>query len=345
MSLTVHILPETTATLPLWVCAEVRLIAPLCHPSVNRRINATYSLNASLPGGRLDAVIMQRGGWPGLTLSNARDVVRGIRARGAKLIYDIDDDLLTSHPIPAIDMELAERRPIIHFLASEADTIICSTKALAERFTAWQAPKKIWRNALDERLIQRRSPNQSKQIGKNKIGYAGTASHLRDLLSVTEPVRAALANRVKDASLEFIGATDPTHLQGLFGPWLGRAPRAATDYKTYLELMQTEVRWDVAIAPLIAGRFNEAKSDIKFLEYSAFGFPGVYSASHAYSSVVPDELGIIATRDGFGQAILDLLDSPERRALIAENAYEYVIQERTLAAHANDLVSIIETAL
>ena len=116
MMLSIHILPETLPAPPLWVCAELRLMNPLTHPSVQHRVKVTFSLDGKLPDGRLDVVLVQRAGWPGLTLARAQELVRTIRVRGAKLAYDIDDDLLCTHPIPSIDAELERGRSVIRLL-------------------------------------------------------------------------------------------------------------------------------------------------------------------------------------------------------------------------------------
>ncbi|MGR3526139.1 MAG: hypothetical protein ACU0CT_09050 [Paracoccaceae bacterium] len=345
MSLHVHIIPESYPTPPLWVCAEVRLINPLTHPSVEGFVKTSYSVDGSFPDNRIDVVVTQRGGRPEWSFEDAQTFVRLVRTKGAKLVYDIDDDLLGAHPIPAIEADLARKRRVIRFLASEADLIICSTAPLADRMAWSPAPKLVWRNALDERLFRTRSAKVLHRGRRLAVGYAGTPSHLRDLLSVTESLRGALAAEKNRVGLEFFGATDADHLQALFGSLLFSQPRAADFYHPYLEAMQSDVTWDVAIAPLLACPFNESKSDIKFLEYSAFGFPGVYSASDAYSSVVHQQTGLLADVDDFGQSVLTLLDSPELRTQLIKNAYEYVMQERTLATRARELVSIIDSTM
>ena len=340
----IHILPETPPRLPLYACAEIRLIKPLTHPSVNNRLNVSTSLDGRLPGGRIDAVLLQRGGWPGLTVHDAQLLVREIRARGAKLIYDIDDDLLCPHPIPTIEAALEHCRPIVKFLACEADVIICSTDQLALRMASWPAPKRVWPNAVDERLFRKPDLNRMKQAGRQVVGYAGTASHMRDLLSVVESLRGALAQRPDRAGLDILGIADENIVKALFGHLLSNEPRAATDYLSYLKAMHTGMRWDVAIAPLLECEFNRSKSDIKFLEYAMFGIPGVYSESDAYSAVTNGDLGVTAPHADFGRAVCDLLDAPERRRIMAQNARAYVMQERTLAVSARELAGIIETA-
>jgi glycosyltransferase involved in cell wall biosynthesis len=341
----VHVLPETPRTRPFWVCAELRLISPLTHPSVSSRIHFSFSLDGTLPSGRLDAVLVQRRGWPGLTLADAQELVRAVLARGAKLIYDIDDDLLCTHPIPSIEADIQHGRPVVRFLAAEANMIICSTDAMASRMAALPAPKKVWRNALDERKFIKPKSASIKRRSRQTAGYAGTPSHLRDLLSVTESLRGSLSMKADRVGLDFMGVADVSHLNNLFGLLLSNAPRSVTDYNSYLETMQTEVHWDVAMAPLLECGFNESKSDIKFLEYGAFGMPGVYSKSNAYATVIDGELGILAEHADFGRAVLDLLEAPERRRVIAQNAYDYVMQERTLTTCAGHLIAIIEALL
>ena len=344
MTLHIHILPETLQTPPLWACAQLRLINPLTHPSVENSLNVSYSLDGRLRSGRIDAVLLQRCGWPGLTLHEAQLLVQEIRARGAKLIYDIDDDLLCSHPIPAINTELKRGRTIVQFLAYEADLIICSTDQLALRMTSWRAPKLVWKNAIDERMF--RTPNLSRmeQAERQVVGYAGTPSHLRDLLSVAESLRGSLDQRSDRVGLDFFGAADAIILKDLFGHLLSSEPSSATDYVSYLNALQSRTRWDVAIAPLLKCKFNESKSDIKFLEYAMLGIPGVYSESEAYSTVTNGELGVPARSIEFGRAVCDLLDAPERRRIIVQNSYQYVMQERTLAACARRLAVIVESA-
>ena len=344
MTLHIHILPETPQRPPLWVCAQLRLIKPLTHPSVKNCINVSYSLDGRLRSGRIDAVLVQRHGWPSLTLHDAQLLVQEIRDRGAKLIYDIDDDLLCSHPIPAINADLERRCPIVQFLAYEADLIICATDQLVLRMASFHAPKLVWQNALDERMFHTPNLTRMEQFEHQVVGYAGTPSHMRDLLSVVESLRGSLVQRSGCVGLDFIGITDANTLKDLFGHILSNEPSSATDYLSYLKVMQTGTRWDVAIAPLLRCKFNESKSDIKFLEYAMLGIPGVYSESEAYSAVTNGDLGVSAQYAEFGRAVCELLDLPERRRAIAQNAYQYVMQERTLATCARKLVEIVKTA-
>ena len=76
-----------------------------------------------------------------------------------------------------------------------------------------------------------------------------------------------------------------------------------------------------------------------------FDIPGVYSDSDAYNAVTSRYIGVTVQHAEFGRAVCDLLDTPERRRILARNAYQYVMQERTLAVCARKLAEIVETAI
>ncbi len=342
----VHLMPESPPTRPYSVCAEVRLINPFTHPSVGDRVKTTYSFDPELPREKIDVVVVQRHGIPGFTVQDAADMVRAIRKAGAKLVYDIDDDLLLAHPVHKVEDYLRQVRPVGRFLAREADLIICSTPTLAERFAPFETPKAVWRNAIDDRMmIGTRPPAASSRAAPVVVGYAGTPTHLPDLLSVTEGLRKTLGPRAGEVSLDFLGVADIEKLTALFGDLLAAAPRHAKGYRDYFRDMQKKSGWDVAIAPLQDTPFNHSKSDIKFLEYAVFGVPGVYSRCKAYDTVQDGKTGLLAERETFAEVLADLLDSPARRASIAQDAYDYVRAERTLEKSAGKLIDIVETIL
>lgn len=346
MTLRIHLVPQSYETRPYWVCAELRLINPFTHPSVANRVKTTFGFDLNLPNEKIDVVVVQRQGFPGFTLKDAAELVQAIRKSGAKLVYDIDDDLLCTHPVRNVDELLNRLRPIVRFLAREADLIVCSTSTLKDRFASFEVPKGVWQNAIDERMIISRkvTPKASKSRSR-VVGYAGTPTHLPDLLSVTEDLRRTLVARDDSISLDFFGVADETQLTALFGEKMSATPKGTKGYRDYFKTMQKRLSWDVAIAPLHDNAFNRSKSDIKFLDYAVFGVPGVYSSSNAFKTVKNRETGMVADKGYFGEVLAELLDSPSLRTSISEAAYDYVRSERTLEKRAGDLIDLVETVL
>ena len=81
--------------------------------------------------------------------------------------------------------------------------------------------------------------------------------------------------------------------------------------------------WDIGLAPLELTLLHDCKTNNKFREYGACGIPGIYTSSPAYKEwVVDHENGLLVaqTRDGWYDALVELIDRPELRERIKENA-------------------------
>jgi len=340
-----HVIPEGPAEGPVWGCGEIRLIRPLTHPTVARRFRVTVGRNMVLPSGRIDAVVTQRAATVEATLDSTLALVREVRRRRLPLVYDIDDDLLTRHPDFTADTALATRRPQIRLLLREADAVITSTPALAERIRHINPRVSVWRNALDDSLIL---PMRSDWASRNPrdLLYMGTVTHLPDLMSVVASLEANLAPMDDKPTFDIVGISDDPRISSLLARVCQTeiAP-AITDYSGFLLGMQRRGAWRVGLAPLAPNVFNRCKSDIKFLDYAVIGAVGVYVDSPVYAAVRPGETGLLARREAFGEAVRELLQSPDVAARIRSQAREYVLAERMLSERASDLADLVEQAL
>jgi glycosyltransferase involved in cell wall biosynthesis len=340
-----HVIPEGPAEGPVWGCGEIRLVRPLCHPSVAHRFRVTVGRQMRLPPGRIDAVVTQRAGTVEATLDSTLGLLREVRRRRLPLIYDIDDDLLSRHPEAAADAALTNRRSQIRLLLREADTVVASTPELADRVRHINTRVSVWPNALDDALIL---PVRSdwESASPRDLLYMGTITHLPDLMSVVAALEEYLAPLENRPTLDIVGVSDDPRISALLSRVCQTqiAP-AVRNYSEFLLGMQRRGAWRVGIAPLLPHPFNRSKSDIKFLDYAVIGTVGVYADSPVYAAVRAGETGVLARPDGFGQAVRDLLDSPGRAACIRARARDYVLSERVLSRRAGDLADIIEQAL
>ena len=109
-----HLIPETPSDGPTWACAEIRLLRPYRHPSNSNRLRVT--VGRSLAGERPHLVVLQRGGPIGSKLSEIIELCAAIKAVGAKIVYDLDDDLLARHSSAAVERGLEDMRPRVKFL-------------------------------------------------------------------------------------------------------------------------------------------------------------------------------------------------------------------------------------
>jgi len=341
----VHVIPDGSADGPIWGSGEIRLVRPLTHPTLAHRFRVTVRREMSLPPGRIDVVVTQRAATAEATLDSTLALVREVRRRRLLLIYDIDDDLLSRHPVSAIDADLAIRRPRIRLLLREADAVVVSTPAMAERVRHLNSQISVWPNALDDSLILPVRPDRACRNARDLL-YMGTITHLADLMSIVGTLQTELVSMDDRPTLDIVGVSEDPRIASLLSQvcHTNVAP-AITDYSKFLLGMQAAEGWRVGIAPLLPHLFNQCKSDIKFLDYAVIGAAGVYADSPVYAAVRPGETGIIARPEAFGAAVRDLLQSPDLARSIRKQARDYVLTERVLSRRARDLGNIVEQAL
>lgn len=154
-----------------------------------------------------------------------------------------------------------------------------------------------------------------------RVGWAGSNSHGGDL-NLIEDVVKALAAEVNWILLGYC----PNRLKPYVREF--HPPVAVKDYPEAL----ASLGLDVAIAPLAANAFNEAKSNLKLLEYGALGYAVVCSNLLPYQGRLP-VVRVANTTQQWVAAIRRLVaDGAERealgRALQAEVRRDWMIDAR-----------------
>lgn len=335
-----HIIPETPEHGPPWACAEIRLLRPYGHVSLSRRLSLTTG--PRLPSGRVDAVVTQRGGPVGATLPEIVELVAALKSRGIRLVYDLDDDLLATHPSPPVERFLESMRPKVRYLLREADLITVSTPMLSMRLGVGRSDVQVWPNALDEALV----PALRHTRPGADIGYFGTNSHLQDLMAVASDLSASASRQSKRPTAEFCGVTDDPRIGAILGHSMTVSVRPTQgDYSKFHLMLANEAQWRVGLAPLSPGPFNDAKSDIKALDYAAAGIPVIASNVTPYADAANHETIILASPGGFGEAAFRLLNDEGERTRLATAAHCHLMERRVLAVRVESLFSMLEQAL
>ncbi len=273
-----------------------------------------------------DVVIFQRIAGPPTMLQ----VLERAQRRGALTIYEIDDNLLETPPLNpnyAYYHDSATRGVMIPLMA-RVDALTVSTTPLMEQLRQVHENIRVIPNCVDLELFpQRVSPNPPGS--PTVVGFAGTKTHAEDFKVAIPAIRRVLREFPGQVIFRFL-AFVPQELEGLPGVefWEG-----TPDLRAFAQLMQRS-GFDFALAPLKDNDFNRAKSDLKFLEYSALGIPCLFSNVHPYAdSVVHGHNGFIVspdTSDAWYEAIVYMLTHPHDRRRMAEHAFAEVRQRRSL---------------
>jgi glycosyltransferase involved in cell wall biosynthesis len=89
------------------------------------------------------------------------------------------------------------------------------------------------------------------------------------------------------------------------------------------------LNFDIGIAPVTDSHFNQSKSNIKWLEYSALGVPSVCSKVYPYATSIEHGVtGFLASNDDeWYRALKSLVESAELRQQIGRAAFDHVWRE------------------
>lgn len=343
MKLRILVLYEHSMALP-HSSAYLRLLRPLAHPTVREKF---YVTPAPLYHGQAaEIVIVDRSWRPDLTGEMALSLCESVRQSGARLLYHLDDDLLA----PAAQRSFtAAQQEGIELLAHEADALLVSTPLLARRLSSTNGRILVVPNALDETLIL---PGWRREVSpfaahRTILGYMGTRTHDADLRLIL-PALAAVGRAGCPLELQIIGgvAEDETwnQLQALPFP-VRQIDPPTTEYPHFMQWFTGSVYWHLALAPLAETPFNQCKSDIKFLDYSALGVAGIYSDTPVYAdSVVHGYSGWLAanTTEAWSEALRTLVEDRALRRQLAANARRQLAEQRLLARRSGDWIAALE---
>ncbi|GAB4282509.1 MAG: hypothetical protein Fur0025_11760 [Oscillatoriaceae cyanobacterium] len=103
------------------------------------------------------------------------------------------------------------------------------------------------------------------------------------------------------------------------------------EYDRYQEILRS---CDIALLPLLPTRFNQMKSDLKFLECCSHGVAVLASPTVYDQSIIEGETGLIyRSETEFETMLAQLIADTSLRQRLAINAYHWVAQNRLLCQH------------
>ena len=327
-------------------CAYIRLLQPLHHPAITGDFDVHLSTAETICEENADIIITQRYAIP--DIATADRLAAHASRTGARLVYDLDDDLLNiprSHPDARI---LRPRAKIVRRMLEVADTVWVSTHGLAERLTAIRPEAVVLHNGLDERLwIQ---PTPSAQDHPVRILCMGTATHDDDF-ALIEPALVRLKTEYDHrVSIGIIGVTTRHDLPpGLHRIGLSRS--ATRSYPGFVNwLRAVEPGWHIGLAPLLDTPFNRSKSPIKAMDYAALGLAVLASDTPVYRGSIADGPAgqlVPNTPEAWYAALNWLVRNHDERHAVAARARNAFLTGYSLASQADirrDALSRLATA-
>ena len=304
-------------------CGEYRIIAPsralfragLVHTHETMRLYTPPEIARMAP----DSIVFQRQLEPGQI-----EVIEWVKNTSkAFRVFELDD-LITNLPPksahrPNIAADIGQR---LKRALALCDRFVVSTEAMARAYGKLCRETVVVPNRLEK--ARWLGLSAGRREGKPRVGWAGAIGHLGDLALIAPVVEAT----AKEVDWVFFGMC-PEPLKPFvaeFHPWAD-----LHDYAAKLASLDL----DLAVAPLEYHPFNEAKSNLRLLEYGVLGYPVLCTDILPYQGKLPVTRTGNKHRDWL-RAIRTLVADRDALRRAGEALRQAVVRDWMLEDHLDD---------
>lgn len=319
-----------------------RLRVPLLE--LQARTNHLVEISSTMPDWVLeeaDVVVGQRVSQPGATSRWLR-MASGMHGHRPLLVFEIDDNLWevehTNGPAWKFYGRNPEQLRNLTTCAKAADVCTVSTEPLADVVRRINPNVVVLPNQLPASAfaLGRVSYDDADRL---RIGWHGGASHLADVEEMAPALRQHFRRRPKDRFLNF--GTVFESVRKAVGPALETREWTRDMHEHYARVAEL----DIGLAPLRPSIFNQSKSELKFLEYSAAGAATIATNGGPYARVIEQGVtGLLVDTTHQWVSQLDLLARDEEtRTDMAYLAWRYALT-RSIEQHWKSWLDVYEQA-
>ncbi len=302
-------------------------------------VNGNINVDAAKDG---DIIILQRDASKHYDIFE--EIITLARTEGKPIVFDLDDllfELPKNHPDRISGFYVEALLPMLQVVI-EADLVTVATDRLKEYLLPYNKNIVVVPNYLNDRLWNLKkidtSPTKDDIV---TIGYMGGHSHKPDLMMVLPALKIILEKFPRRIRFHFWGIEPPDELIPF--SQVDWRPPPSYEYADFAQYFQTQSA-DIVIAPLVDNLFNNCKSPIKYLEYSANAMPGVYSRVTPYANIITHgEDGYLAsTTEEWVDALSTLIEQKDIRNKFIENSQAKIREHWLLSQHNQSLVAIYQ---
>jgi len=268
--------------------------------------------------------------WNRSALPSVEDVDRLVvlaREIGAKLIYDLDDNLLAMEDHPERDAYIGLTAAVQRSITL-ADEVWCSTIALAEAvFDAGGKPLHM-PNDLDPVLWEMDTPVRNEPDSGDpilRLVYMGTRTHDEDYRLLESALVLVEQARPGSFTLSLIGVNASSAVEHDWVRTLSPPAHTGAAYPAFVRWFVRQGPFHLGLAPLVNTRFNRGKSAIKVLDYAAINVPTAASSVTGYLEDFDDDRLLIEnTVEAWSDALIGVVDRRVDLSAICSRVIERV---------------------
>lgn len=272
--------------------------------------------------------------WQPVHYRHSLDFFVEMRSRFEKPMLVESDDNYVDVPTWNESHESFKPRSSIRATAIEhmrlSDGLVLSTPYLSEAYSKFHSQHLVVPNALDFKVWDPVSP--PKRHSRVRIGWIGGRTHIRELLMVAPVIKEVIAEN-PDVWFYVINSGLKHYAKAEKVPYVFEDTERVfyTDRNVSINLyprFMSSFGFDIGIAPLEDCHFNRAKSNLRWLEYSALRVPTVATdISHFSQTVRNGQDGFLVKNNDLGEwkrRLTDLVRDTRLRQQIGEAAYRRV---------------------
>lgn len=277
-----------------------------------------------------------------------RRAIELARAQGLYLFYDVDDlifDQGSSTHLSKFTSRTDVEESIEGYRDAMmlCDTVLCSTRYLAERARKFHSNVIVMKNGLSREFIDIGSSGASGfhvGIRPTTLGYFSGSSHHDDDFALIQGALQNVMQEFPETRLILAGKLeyDSSFLE--FGNRFEHRP-----FMPYAQFMRLPGEVDINLVPLVASDpFAQARSELKYIEAAAFGVPTIASPTSTYKeAIIHGETGLIATDDDWYRQLSALIRDAGLRQRLGSAAREDVLKNYSPDKRKADWSDLMET--
>ncbi len=307
-------------------CAYIRLILPLIREH-SEKFDFRWVSPELVTHYVADVLISQRTAVT--TIAAIDKIVAHCRESNIRIVYDIDDLLLTlpeDHPEHAI---YAPKSAAVFRWLLEANEVWVSTEALRHEVFQINPRTHVVPNYIDDKLWIKAKMSAVKRDPKDpvRILYMGTQTHSADFELVKNVLKRLRDEFSTGIEINLIGIL-PNASSEEFYKTITPPQGIGSSYPAFVNWICNEPTFDIGIAPLVDNDFNRCKSAIKFMDYSALGLASVASDLNGYVLIRNGENGfrVKNTEDSWYTALKTLITDSSLRSRMQLKAQKEIFE-------------------
>lgn len=257
-------------------------------------------------------------------------------------LAEFDDDIYSVHSLspsfnwtgPGTNVEWIGNKQL-----EVSNGVVVSTEYLKKQYNHKNSRIEVIPNAIDFNIWEAlEKPKENlKQV---KIGWEGGANHEINLRLIKNVVPKIL-DKFPNVVFHFKYGGYPLE-------WLKHERIIFDDYHKWVPINKhpqslKKAGFDIGIAPLRDLDFNRAKSNLRWLEYSALKIPTVASDVEPYRCIEHGKTGFLAKeKEDWIKYLSDLITSEELRKHVGDMAYRNVRENYNIEKVSKKYLEILE---